>query len=894
MDTKSQQPKAREGVLSMLNVAIEAVNLAKNISAIAPAQAAFGSASTLLTMIRDSMANEQDYVDLGVSCADVCQALDRGITERRLDGLSSSVLGAIRQLTATVAEILRKIAERGKRNTVSRLFHAKDDKDTIAAWRQDLIRVIHVFNTELAINTHVMVADIHRNVLTGQDTCGKHCSTQATPVLQPHNVPPGELPPPPPRACFGRNELIERIVGLAESFNPIALVGAGGIGKTSVALAVLHHARIKKRFGSNRRFIRCDQFPASRSNFLGRLSKVIGAGVENPEDLTPLRPSLSATEMFVILDNAESILDPQGANAQEIYGVVEELSQFDNICLCITTRITTIPPDCKRLDVPTLSMDAAYHAFHRIQDNDEQPDLINDILKQLDFHPLSVTLLATVAHQNNWDNNRLVREWEQRQTGLLRTEHNKSLAATMELSLTSPMFQELGSDARDVLSVVAFFPQGVDENNLGWLFPTFPNGTVVFDKFCILSLTYRNNGFITMLAPLRDYLCPKDPKSFPLLCATKERYFTRMSVNLDPHCPGFGDTRWITSEDVNVEHLLDIFTSNGADSDDVWEACINFMKLLFWHKRRLTVLGPKIELLPDDHSFKLECTYELSRLFYSVGDHVEQKRLLSHVLELMRERGDDRVVARVLSRLSDANRLLGRHKEGIELAKEALEIHGRLDDTVGKARCLNGLACLMFEDEQLDAAEEAASRAIKLLPEKGEEFLLCGFHRVLGNIYHSKDETGKAIEHFETALGIASAFDWHNELFWTHYSLAKLFSEEGRLGDAHAHIEQAKSHAVDNAYDLGRAIFLQARIWYRQRRLKEAMSEALRALEIFEKLGVTNILEACKSLLGNIEQSMKSWSTSGGSDSGVRGTSFGTLPSTTQSTALGSGPIPYS
>jgi hypothetical protein len=46
------------------------------------------------------MANEQDYVDLGVSCADVCQALDRGITERGLDGLSSSVLGAIRQLTA--------------------------------------------------------------------------------------------------------------------------------------------------------------------------------------------------------------------------------------------------------------------------------------------------------------------------------------------------------------------------------------------------------------------------------------------------------------------------------------------------------------------------------------------------------------------------------------------------------------------------------------------------------------------------------------------------------------------------------------------------------------------------------------------------------------------------
>jgi len=52
MATKSQQPKGRNGTLSSLNVAIEALNLAKEASSITPAKAVFGSVSILLTMIR--------------------------------------------------------------------------------------------------------------------------------------------------------------------------------------------------------------------------------------------------------------------------------------------------------------------------------------------------------------------------------------------------------------------------------------------------------------------------------------------------------------------------------------------------------------------------------------------------------------------------------------------------------------------------------------------------------------------------------------------------------------------------------------------------------------------------------------------------------------------------
>ena len=99
-----------------------------------------------------------------------------------------------------MAEIRKNIIKQGKRNAASRIFHAKEDKDAIAAWRQDLTGVLHVFNvrlvgsvwlsltaslqTELAINTHAMVSDLHRNASTSQGGArAQHHSVNTTPYL---------------------------------------------------------------------------------------------------------------------------------------------------------------------------------------------------------------------------------------------------------------------------------------------------------------------------------------------------------------------------------------------------------------------------------------------------------------------------------------------------------------------------------------------------------------------------------------------------------------------------------------------------------------------------------------------------------------------------------------
>ena len=666
----------------------------------------------------------------------------------------------------------------------------------------------------------------------------------------------GESPPPPPRACFGRNELVEKVVGLAEHLEPIALIGAGGIGKTSIALNVLHNDRIKERFGDNRRFIRCDRFPVSLPHLLNSLSKVVGAGIENPEDLTSLQPFLSSRKMILFLDNAESILDPQGTDAREIYTVVQELSRFSNICLGITSRISTVPPHFKRPAIPTLSTKSACDIFYSIYDNGGQSEVISDLVRQLDFHALSITLLATTASHNLWDYNRLAKEWDVQRAQVLRTDYNESLATTIELSLASPTFCNLGPHARDLLGVVAFFPQGIDENNLDWLFPTIPDRKTIFDKFCVLSLTSRSDTFITMLAPIRDHLRPQDPKLSPLLCAAKDNYFSRLSIDVNPTKPGFKEARWVVSEDINIEYLLDAFTSIDMDLDIVWDTCASFMTHLYWYKCRYTVLGPKVEGLADDHRSKPMCLVGLSRLSQSAGNFVEQKRLLTHALQLAREQVDDFQVAYALIKLSQANRALGLYKEGIQQAKEASGIYEQLGDAIGQATCWKDLSRLLRFDGQLATAEKAASHAVDLLPEEGQEFLVCQANRSLGEIHQAKNEREKAIHYFEKALSVASAFQWRNQLFWIHYSLTGLFLNEDGFDDAHNHVSQAKSHAGNNAYYMGRAMEIKARIWDRQRRFEDAVPEALGALEIFEKLGALREVVSSKDLLRDIEQAI--------------------------------------
>lgn len=72
-------------------------------------------------------------------------------------------------------------------------------------------------------------------------------------------------------------------------------------------------------------------------------------------------------------------------------------------------------------------MEVARDTFHRTYRQGERSEPIDDILGQLDFHPISAKLPATVAQHNRWDADRLTREQDKQQTEVLHAEHSSSL-----------------------------------------------------------------------------------------------------------------------------------------------------------------------------------------------------------------------------------------------------------------------------------------------------------------------------------------------------------------------------------------------------------------------------------------------------------------------------------
>ena len=128
------------------------------------------------------------------------------------------------------------------------------------------------------------------------------------------------------------------------------------------------------------------------------------------------------------------------------------------------------------VDVPTLSEDGARDTFNSLCALDGS-SAVDSLITRLNFHPLSIELLASCARENNWDEPMLLQACGD---NMLKISYYIRLEVAVEPALRSPTIRKLGAVARDVLKDTAALRHGVngEENDL--------NGRVLWK----LSLVY--------------------------------------------------------------------------------------------------------------------------------------------------------------------------------------------------------------------------------------------------------------------------------------------------------------------------------------------------------------------------------------------------------------------
>jgi len=318
----------------------------------------------------------------------------------------------------------------------------------------------------------------------------------------PLEFPPTLLLPQPPAVFFAREGMVNELLDLVEQFLSFSLFGAGGLGKSSIALTLLHHDRVKIKFGRNRHFVRCDDLANSSGGFLERLSNAIG--IPRMVDVTQLRSHLGPSPLLLVFDGVDSVLDPLATGAAETARTIEEIGQCRDVCLLTTGRLNAEIPGFCRVEVPTLSEDGAQDTFYSLC-HVGRSSAVNDLIAKLDFHPLSINLLASVVHEKNWDEPTLSKAWGDDKTSILEMCHRQCLKDVVESSVRTPSIQGLGTTARNALEAIAVFPDGAKESMLHGMFPGIPGIGEAVAVLCKFSLLYRKDGFVKMLSPFQFY-----------------------------------------------------------------------------------------------------------------------------------------------------------------------------------------------------------------------------------------------------------------------------------------------------------------------------------------------------------------------------------------------------
>ncbi|KAJ7489891.1 hypothetical protein B0H11DRAFT_1044888 [Mycena galericulata] len=540
----------------------------------------------------------------------------------------------------------------------------------------------------------------------------------------------GPVLPRAPRHFFGREEPIDAAVATIISPTPgrVAILGSAVLppwycsipASSSASATTATLSRATPRGGK-------DDLLTAIAGPLGlqgdKLQKKILDALGDPE-----------YRKVLVLDNFESPWESSPSSKKEVEAFLTSLCALHSLAVIITMRGSERPagvqwsrpflPQLGPLDVPS-----ARKAFLALSDCLEDDPWIDPLLTAIDCVPLAVALMANLAETDSTET--LLQRWREEHSSLLhRTpDRRSSLDISIGISLNSPRMKAV-PEALTLLSLISLLPDGVDNAQLGVIFPSMARSSRrALATLWQTSLAYNDgNNRTRVLSPIRAHMMLYHQSDNALRVSVLTYYMGLAGLASDlggPH--GQVIVKRLTPEIGNLHSIVNLTLDSSGESPAIQPllrgaitAAINLSKFI-----RYTHLGnPETVRLASiaanklgDQVLRADALYHLAWITLSLSADGENEQLCREALAIYEQTGNVNGQAECTWLLGQIYKGSKRQKECRALYEQALAFAVESQNTYCQAKCLSCLSEIIFYGGDPKTSEVLSEQALKLFRE---------------------------------------------------------------------------------------------------------------------------------------------------------------------------------